>query len=125
MAKKKIPQDLQIWIEARRRHKLSHAEVQMARELGMNPRKLGGIDNHKQEQWKLPLPEFIEELYRKRFGKAAPDEVVSIEERAERLAKKNEARRAAKAARKAKEESEAPGNENLPGLFGDDVPLPD
>ncbi len=47
----KIPQNLKVWIEARRRHKLSHAHVQMARELGLNPRKLGKIDNHKQEPW--------------------------------------------------------------------------
>jgi hypothetical protein len=45
--------------------------VQMARELGMNPAKLGKIDNHQREPWKLPLPEFIEELYRKRFGRTA------------------------------------------------------
>jgi len=45
----RIPQDLQPWIEARKRHHLSHAQVQMARELGMNPRKLGKLDNHKQE----------------------------------------------------------------------------
>jgi hypothetical protein len=34
----------------------------MARELGMNPRKLGGKDNHHQEPWKMPLPHFIEHL---------------------------------------------------------------
>jgi len=28
---------MQAWIDARKRHGLSHAEVQMARELGMNP----------------------------------------------------------------------------------------
>ena len=56
-----IPQKLRPWIEARRRFHLSHAHVQMARELGMNPRKLGKLDNHKQERWKLPLPLFIEE----------------------------------------------------------------
>jgi hypothetical protein len=49
MAAKRIPTDLQEWIDARRRHHLSHAVVQMARELGLNPRKLGKIDNHKQE----------------------------------------------------------------------------
>ena len=38
----------------------------MAREFGMNPAKLGKLDNHKQEPWKLPLPRFIEELYVKR-----------------------------------------------------------
>lgn len=37
---------LQEWIDARKRYHLSHAQVQMARELGMNPRKLGGLDNH-------------------------------------------------------------------------------
>jgi hypothetical protein len=32
-----IPPRLRVWIQARRRHHLSHAQVQMARELGMNP----------------------------------------------------------------------------------------
>ena len=45
----------------------------MARELGMNPAKLGKLDNHRQEPWKLPLPQFIEELYLKRFRKTAPE----------------------------------------------------
>jgi hypothetical protein len=56
MAGKKPNQKLQAWIDARKRHHLSHAQVQMARELGMNPAKLGKLDNHKQEPWKLPLP---------------------------------------------------------------------
>ena len=45
----------------------------MARELGMNPKKIGSLANHKQEQWKAPLPEFIEDLYYKRFKKERPD----------------------------------------------------
>jgi hypothetical protein len=69
---KKIPVDLQIWIDARKRFRLSHMHVQMARELGMNPKKFGGLANHRQEPWKMPLPEFIEHLYFKRFGKPAP-----------------------------------------------------
>ena len=44
-----IPQKLRPWIEARKRYHLSHAQVQMARELGMNPKKFGGKANHKQE----------------------------------------------------------------------------
>ena len=60
---KKTDQKTQAWIDARERHRLSHVQVQMARELGMNPAKLGNLDNHKQEPWKLPLPQFIEELY--------------------------------------------------------------
>ena len=74
-----IPQKLRPWIEARRKFRLSHAQVQMARELGMNPKKLGKLDNHKQERWKLPLPLFIEECYRKRFGKEHPDDVRPLE----------------------------------------------
>jgi hypothetical protein len=54
----------------------------MARELGLNPKKLGKLDNHRQEPWKLPLPAFIEQLYRKRFGKDHPDVVLSLEDRA-------------------------------------------
>ena len=95
-----IPPKLQAWIHARKRHHLSHAQVQMARELGMNPTKLGSIDNHRQEPWKAPLPEFIEHLYFKRFGREQPDVVVSIEERVRQLQQQKVARKAAKAARR-------------------------
>jgi len=85
---------LQAWIDARARHHLTHAQIQMARELGMNPAKLGKIDNHHQESWKVPLPQFIEEMYYKRFGKTAPDTVISSEERARRDREQKDARRA-------------------------------
>src|ERR1041385_8390483 len=88
MPKNRIPGDLQVWIDARKRFHLSHAHVQMARELGMNPKGFRKLANHKQEPWKLPLPQFIERLYHKRFGKDRPDVVVSIEERARRTAAK-------------------------------------
>ncbi|MEO8842215.1 MAG: hypothetical protein ABI591_05380 [Kofleriaceae bacterium] len=77
MAKKNLAD----WIAARKRHGLSHVQVQMARELGMNPNKLGKIDNHDQEPWKVPLPQFIEQTYLKRFGRDRPEAVVSIEDR--------------------------------------------
>jgi hypothetical protein len=81
MAKqKKLPPELQAWVDARKRFHLSHAHVQMARELGMNPKKLGGMANHRQEPWKVPLPQYIEELYLKRFKKERPDNVRSIEQ---------------------------------------------
>ena len=94
MAKRKPSQNLQDWIEARKRFHLSHAHVQMARELGMNPRESGGLANADQEPWKLPLPQFIEKLYMKRFGKARPDRVVSLEDRAQEIAAKKARRRA-------------------------------
>ena len=40
----------------------------MARVLGMNPKKLPDLRPSSQERWKLPVGEFIEERYRKRFG---------------------------------------------------------
>jgi hypothetical protein len=63
----------QVWIDARARHHLSHAHVQMAHERGLNPKKLGKLDDHGQEPWKAPLREFIERLSVKRFGKRGPD----------------------------------------------------
>jgi hypothetical protein len=96
----RVPDHLQAWITARKRHHLSHAHVQMARELGMNPKRLGKLDNADQEPWKLPLPVFIESLYRKRFGKDRPDVMYSIEERARLLAEKKAARREAKRLRR-------------------------
>jgi hypothetical protein len=101
-----IPPELQIWIDVRRRHHLSHAHVQMARELGMNPKKMGAIDNHTQEPWKAPLPIFIEDLYHKRFGRGSPEAVVTIEQRARQVAEKKAARRAARAAHQAETQAE-------------------
>jgi hypothetical protein len=82
MGKKKLSQKLRDWVDARKRFHLSHTHVQMARELDLNPRKLGKIDNHEQELWKLPMPQFIEHLYFKRFGRERPEVVISVEERA-------------------------------------------
>jgi uncharacterized protein (DUF1697 family) len=51
----------------------------MARELGLNPGKLGKISNHRHEPWKAPLPQFIEHLYLKRFGREQPRVVTPAE----------------------------------------------
>jgi hypothetical protein len=93
----RIPTKLKPWFEARRRFKLSHAHTQMARELGMNPRKLGSLADGGQEPWKLPLPEFIVECYRKSFGRSEPEHVRSLEE----VVQAEKRRRKEKQARKA------------------------
>ena len=80
MAKIKIPEKYQRWIEARKRYHLYNDHIQMARELGLNPKKFGSLANTKQEPWKLPLPEYIEELYIKHFKKNRPENVRSIEQ---------------------------------------------
>jgi hypothetical protein len=46
---KSLPPQAQAWTEARQHYHLSPAQVQMAHELGLNPRKLGKIANHRQE----------------------------------------------------------------------------
>jgi hypothetical protein len=110
MAPKKLSQDLQAWVDARRRFQLSHSHVQMARELGMNPKKLGKLDNHDQEPWKAPLPQFIEHLYAKRFGKPRPDSVISIEQRARAKDAKRAARKEARRRARAENASRPPGH---------------
>ena len=104
--KKKPNQKMQAWIDARWRHRLSHAQVQMARELGMNPRKLGKMDNHHQERWKMPLQQYIEHLYFKRFGKQRPDAVLAIEEKIRRDEESEARRREAKLLRRQAGEAE-------------------
>jgi hypothetical protein len=94
--KKKPNQKMQVWIEARNGFHLSHTQVQMAHELGMNPRKLGKLDNHDQKSWKIPLRQYIEHLYFKRFGKERPDEVLSIKEKVRRDTEKKTQKHEAK-----------------------------
>jgi len=67
MASKRRPHD-EAWTTAKKICRLTAQQVGMARALGMNPRKLAGLRPSPQERWKLPVGEFIEERYRKRFG---------------------------------------------------------
>src|ERR1019366_5561032 len=93
---KKFSAKLQPWFEARRRFKLSNAHIQMAREMGMNPKKLGSLANERQEPWKAPLPDFIAQCYRKRFGRNGPEQIRSLEE----MVQAEQQRRMEKQARK-------------------------
>ena len=68
----------------------------MARELGLNSKKFGGLANTKQDPWKLPLPEYIEELYFEHFGKSQPENVRSIEQIVRDYGRKKAERRARK-----------------------------
>lgn len=88
----------------------------------MNPKKLGRLANHKQEPWKLPLPQFIEKCYRRSFGKDRPDNVRSIEN----LVKDQQRRKADK--KRLKEERRASGlsgQVNSAAVFPDAPRVPD
>ena len=108
--KKRIPDKYQIWIDVRKRYHLSDAHIQMARELGMNPKKFGKIANEKQEPWKAPLPAFIEHIYCKRFGKDRPVDVKSMEEVFRGKEKKKEERQKRKQLRRDSEQSDPKAN---------------
>jgi hypothetical protein len=93
-SQKALSPQVRAWVEARKRYHLTHAQVQMARELGLNPGKLGKISNHRQEPWKAPLPQFIEHLYLKRFGADRLRVVTPAEEWERSAAAKKPARNA-------------------------------
>lgn len=68
MAKKHRGHDEAAWRNAKTICRLNARQVEMARALGMNPRKLPGLRPSAQQRWKLPVGAFIEQCYRKRFG---------------------------------------------------------
>lgn len=97
---------LEKWVVAQKRHHLSDKHVQMARELGLNPGKLGKIDNHEQELWKAPLPQFIEDIYFKRFKRETPETVKPLKQiMAEQEKKKKEQKKAKDERRKLRDET--------------------
>ena len=98
---KRIANKFLPWIEARKKHRLTHMQVHMARELGLNPRRMGGYAGNENEPSRLSLGEFIEALYVKRFRKAQPDVVQTIEQLAESHEEKRAERKTAKLAQSA------------------------
>jgi hypothetical protein len=108
--KERIPDKYQIWIDVRKRYRLSDVHIQMARELGMNPKKFGKIANEKQEPWKKPLPAFIEDIYLKRFGRDRPADVKSIEEVFRAKEKKKEEQRKRKQLERESKQSDQKAN---------------
>jgi hypothetical protein len=60
-----------LWAKAKRLCRLNVEDVRMAKELGMNPRKLIKNIPNKSEPWKAPVKIWVRDLYRKRQEKAA------------------------------------------------------
>ena len=57
------------WVEAKRRCRLSREDIRTARELGLNPRSLIKNIPSPTQQWKLPVKQWIHELYEEKIGK--------------------------------------------------------
>ena len=71
MSRSKQPdskQDRQ-WAEAKRRCRLNREEIRMARELGLKPRSLIKNIPAPNQQWKLPVKQWLHELYEGKTGK--------------------------------------------------------
>ena len=96
---------LEKWLVAQKRHRLSDRQVQMARELGLNPDKLGKIDNHRQEVWKAPLPQFIESIYFKRFKREEPETVKPLKQIMAEMEAKKKLQKEKKKERKMQQET--------------------
>lgn len=97
---------LEKWVVAQKRHHLSDKHVQMARELGLNPDKLDKIDNHEQELWKVPLPQFVKKIHFTRFKREMPETVKPLKQiMAEQEKKKKEQKRAKDLRRKLRDET--------------------
>jgi hypothetical protein len=56
------------WAEAKKKCRLNQKTVQMAKELGLNPKNLIKNIPSKSEPWKSPVHVWIREMYEKRFG---------------------------------------------------------
>ena len=56
------------WVEAKQRCRLNQEDIRMARELGLNPRSLIKNIPSPIQQWKLPVKQWIHELYAKTNG---------------------------------------------------------
>jgi len=60
-----------LWAEAKRKCRLNNEDIRMAKELGLNPRSLLKNIPSKTQQWKLPVKDWIREMYQKLQDKAA------------------------------------------------------
>ena len=69
MSNKKKHSSNDSWTVAKRRYNLSADQIEMAKKLGLNPKKFGRWAPNKSEPWKEPLGDCIERFYNKRFNK--------------------------------------------------------
>ena len=59
-----------LWTEAQRRCRLNTEDIRIAKEMGLNPRSLIKNIPSMTEQWKLPVKDWIHQMYQKRHEKS-------------------------------------------------------
>ncbi|MDY0289510.1 MAG: hypothetical protein RBR15_11860 [Sphaerochaeta sp.] len=60
-----------LWKEAKVRCRLNEEDIRMAKEMGLNPKSLIKNIPSKQQQWKLPVKEWLRDMWEDRQEKAA------------------------------------------------------
>ncbi|MEA1960514.1 MAG: hypothetical protein U9N81_04360 [Bacillota bacterium] len=60
----------QLWAEAKRKCRLSEEALNMAKEMGLNPKSLIKNIPSPKEQWKAPVEDWVRDMYDDRREKA-------------------------------------------------------
>ena len=60
-----------LWKEAKRLCRLNEDDIRIAKEMGLNPKSLIKNIPSKQQQWKLPVKEWLRDMWDDRQEKAA------------------------------------------------------
>jgi hypothetical protein len=60
-----------LWKEAKLRCRLNEDDIRIAKEMGLNPKSLIKNIPSKQQQWKLPVKEWLRDMWDDRQEKAA------------------------------------------------------
>lgn len=72
----------ELWAEAKKKCRLNENDIRMAKEMGLNPKSLiKNIPNPK-EQWKLPVKDWIHEMYEGRQKKQKKKAAAGKQEKA-------------------------------------------
>lgn len=73
------PAHSKVWAEAQRRHGCQRPTCGWPTDSVLHPKELGRMTIIGQERWKAPLPQFIEDLYARRFDRLGRPQIVTPE----------------------------------------------
>jgi phage terminase small subunit len=65
-----------MWVEAKKKCRLNAATIQMAKEMGLNPKSLIKNIPNKNQQWKEPVHVWIQDMYEDKFGEVKLKETI-------------------------------------------------
>lgn len=66
-----------MWAKAKKKCRLNVATIQMAKEMGLNPKSLIKNIPSKSQQWKAPVQEWVQDMYEDRFGENKLEKIIN------------------------------------------------